>query len=617
MNITKLVYSILFTLLSLTVLAQEQQQQKPPVNPRQATQQVRPPQPPKIVPQQQPPQPRLNQPQQAPQQPRTSPQDTARPSQTPAQQGPQQQGQQDRVELKGADEFIGTTINGRRVTKLIGNVIFQQKETLLYADSVYQYRDSNILEAFSNVRINQGDTVTMTGAKAIYDGNGRTAKMSGGVTMQDPNMTLTTPTLDYNLDSRTAVYTEGGTIVQPENRLQSQRGTYDTNTKVFTFQQNVKVFSPDYEITAQNMRYNTESKVVYFQGPTFIKGQNGDLYAEQGTYNTVTKVSRFGRNAYIVTPEYRLGGDDLYYDEARGYGEAKVNMTMRSLKDDVTIRGQVGRYWREQGVAKVWGSPVMETIMDGDTLYMAADSLISREAKADGQPSMLFAFNNVKIYKSDLQGTCDSLSYNRTDSLMYMHRNPTLWSEQSQIVGDTIRIHMRNKTIDKMYVFSNSFITSEDSLQNYNQVKGRNMVAHFQDGRMRRVNVNGNGESIYFALEGDSVLTGMNRAVCSDMVLNFAENKVKSISFLVNPDAKFIPPHELQASDRRLEGFAWLEELRPDKKEVLAPRAPVKEPTPPAKAATPAKGKATGTKSGQPQRKKPAAGAAKQTPVRQ
>ena len=501
------------------------------------------------------------------------------------------------MQLKNTEELIGTIINGKRVNKLIGNVIFQQKETLLYADSVYQYRDSEILEAFGNVRINQADTVTMTGTKAIYDGAKRTAKMSGGVTMQDPNMTLTTPTLDYNLDTRTAVYTEGGTIVQPNNRLQSQRGTYDTNTKVFTFQQNVKVFSPDYEITAQNMRYNTETEIVYFQGPTYIKGQNGDLYAEQGTYNTVTKVSRFGRNAYIVTPEYRLGGDDLYYDEASGYGEAKVNMTMRSLKDDVTIRGQIGRYWRDQGMAKVWGSPVMESIMDGDTLYMAADSLISREAKADGQPSMLFAFNNVKIFKSDLQGTCDSLSYNRTDSLMYMHRNPTLWSEQSQIVGDTI--------------------TSEDSLQNYNQVKGRNMVAHFQEGRMRRVNVNGNGESIYFALEGDSVLTGMNKAVCSDMVLNFAENKVKSITFLVNPEAKFIPPHELQASDRRLEGFAWLEELRPDKQEVLARREPIKAPVTPEKTVAPATGKSSGTKAGQSKGKKPAAGPIKPTPVRQ
>ncbi|MBD1396792.1 LPS export ABC transporter periplasmic protein LptC [Pontibacter sp. JH31] len=568
MNSTKLVYSILFTLLSLTVLAQ----QRPPV-PRPVQQQSQ------------------NQ-----------------------QQRPQQQPQsQDRVELQSADSLEGGTFNGRRINKLLGNVVFKQKETFLYADSVYKYTDSEILEAFGNVRINQADTVTMTGTRATYDGAKRTAKMSGGVTMKDPRMTLTTPTLDYNLENRTAVYAEGGTIVDPENRLQSQRGTYDTNTKVFTFQQNVKVFSTDYEITAQNMRYNTESKVVYFQGPTYIKGQSGDLYAEQGTYNTITKISRFGRNAYILTPEYRLGGDDLYYDEGRGYGEAKINMTMRSLKDDVTIKGQLGRYWRDQGVAKVSGSPVLETILDGDTLYMSADSLISREAKVKGQASMVYAFNNVKIYKSDLQGTCDSLSYNRTDSLMYMHKNPTLWSEQSQIVGDTIRMHLRNKMLDRMYVFSNSFIASEDSLKNYNQVKGRDMVAYFKEGRMRRVNVNGNGESIYFALEGDTTLTGMNKAVCSDMVLNFAENKLKSISFLVNPDASFIPPHELQASDRRLEGFAWLNELRPDKKAVLAPRQPVKAPAIPAKGkASPAKKKASPAPS-----KKATAKPVQQTPARQ
>jgi lipopolysaccharide export system protein LptA len=593
MNITKLVYSLLFTLLSLTVLAQ----QKPPATLRTSPQQQ----------QQAPPKPLILKPQQQAPQPRTNQQEPARPAQTPAQQGPQQQ---ERVELQNTEELIGTTINGQRVNKLIGNVIFKQKETFLYADSVYQFRDSEILEAFGNVRITQGDTVTMTGTKAIYDGNRRTAKMSGGVTMQDPRMTLTTPSLDYNMETRTAVYTEGGTIVDPENRLQSQRGTYDTQGKMYTFQQNVKVFSADYEITAQNMRYNTESRVVYFQGPTFIKGQNGDLYAEQGTYNTISKISRFGRNAYILTPEYRLGGDDLYYDEGRGYGEAKKNVTMRSLKDDVTIRGQIGRYWRDQGVARVAGSPVMETIMDGDTLFMAADSLISREAKADGQASMLYAFKNVKIFKTDLQGTCDSLSYNRTDSVMYMHINPTLWSEQSQIVADTIRMHMRNKTIDKMYMFSNSFITSEDTLKNYNQVKGRNMVAHFKEGRMRRVNVNGNGESIYFALDGDTVLTGMNKAVCSDMVLNFAENKLKSISFLVQPDASFIPPHELKPNDRRLEGFAWLDELRPGKREVLANRAPVAVQAPQPAPGT-AKGKAAPAKN-----KKAPAKPIQQTPAR-
>ncbi len=508
------------------------------------------------------------------------------------QQTPKQsQTQGGRVELQSADSLVGGVFNGQRIDKLIGNVVFKQKDALLYADSVYQYKERNFLEAFGNVRINQGDSVTMRGDRAIYDGNTRSAKMIGNVVMTDPRMSLTTPSMDYDLNTRTAVYTEGGTIVDPENRLESRRGSYDTRSQMYTFQQDVKVATKDFNITAQNMRYNTQSKIVYFQGPTYIRGEQGDLYAEEGTYNTITKISNFGRNAYILTKEYRLGGQKLYYDQNKGYGLAEKNVTLRSLKDDVTIRGQVGKYWRDKGEAKVYGSPVMEAILDKDTLYLSADTLYSREAKGKRLKSMLFAYPNVKIFKSDLQGKADSLTYNRTDSVMHLNKKPVLWSDNSQLASDTIHVQIRNKTIDRMYMYSNAFITSQDSLKNYNQVKGRNMVAYFQEGDIRRVNVNGNGESLYFALEGDSVLMGMNKAICSNMVLKFGENKLKTISFLVKPDASFIPPHELKEPERRLEGFSWLAELRPTRKDVFATRVPAKS-----KAKAPPK-KASDTKS--------------------
>ncbi|HEY4650050.1 MAG TPA: OstA-like protein [Pontibacter sp.] len=563
MKYTKLLFSIVFTLLTVMVFGQ--------VQPRKL------------------PRPTQNQPVQQP--PR---------SQQQAQTQPQAQQQSGRVELLGADNLIGTTINGRHVDKLIGNVRFRQRETYVYADSVYQYRDdAQLLEAFSNVRIVQGDTVTITGDHATYNGTARTARMTGNVTMQDPRSTLTTPSLDYNLNTRTATYTEGGILTDPENRLESRRGSYNTITKEVTFQQNVKVTTADYNITAQNMRYNTESKVVYFMGPTVIKGQRGDLYAEEGTYNTITKISNFGKNAYILTPEYRLGGDKLYYNQNTGYGMAEKNVSLRSLKDDVTIRGQVGRYWRDRGVAKVSGSPVMESIMDADTLYLSADSLISREAQGANGKSMLYAFNNVKIFKQDLQGKCDSLSFNRTDSVMHMNVKPVLWSENNQLVADTIYVYLRNRTIDRMHMYSNAFMASEDTLKNYNQVKGRNMVAFFTKGDLKRVNVNGNGESIYFALQGDTTVTGMNKAICSNMVLQFAENKLNRISFLVNPDASFIPPHELQPANKQLEGFTWQGDVRPTKEQVFAGRAPV-----PARSQDKTKAKIQQTKRNAPAKKK-------------
>ncbi|MCJ8165827.1 LPS export ABC transporter periplasmic protein LptC [Pontibacter sp. E15-1] len=546
MKLTKLLFSIVFTLLGFAVFAQE-----------------RPAQPPK---------PKL---QQAPQPPK--------PKVEQRQQPTLPQGQSDKVQLlPGTDSLVGGVFNGQRIDKLYGKVQFKQKDTTLSADSVYRYKETDLLEAFGNVRINQADTVTITGNHAIYDGNKRTSKITGNVVMRDPRMTLTTPSLDYDLNAKTAVYTEGGVIVDPENRLQSRIGSYDVTSKMYTFQQNVRVTTKDYNITSENMRYNTLSKVVYFQGPTIIKGQQGDLYAEEGIYNTLTKISNFGRNAYILTKEYRLGGDKLFYDQNKGYGYAEKNVTLRSLKDDVTIRGQVGRYWRDRGEAKVYGGrALMETKLDKDTLFMAADTLYSREAKAPGSASMVFAYPNVRIYKSDLQGKADSLSYNRTDSVMHLNVQPVLWSDNSQMESDTIHIELRNKTIDKMYLYSNAFIATQDTLKNHNQVKGRDMTAFFQSGDLRRVDVNGNSESLYYALQGDTILTGMNKAICSDMVLKFAENKLKTIAFLMQPDASFIPPHELKEEEKQLEGFAWMEELRPTREQVLSQK-PLPAATPPA-----------------------------------
>jgi hypothetical protein len=140
---------------------------------------------------------------------------------------------------------------------------------------------------------------------------------------------------------------------------------------------------------------------------------------------------------------------------------------------------------------------------------------------------------------------------------------------------------MKNRTIDRMYMYTNAFIVSEDSLKNLNQIKGRDMTAFFEAGNIRRVDVNGNGESIYFALEGDSVLTGMNKTVCSDMVLKFKDKKLQTISFLTNPDASFIPPHELKEPDKRLKGFKWRIDEKPTKQQVLAKRT--KKPVRPVK----------------------------------
>jgi lipopolysaccharide export system protein LptA len=477
------------------------------------------------------------------------------------------------VKLLTTEQLVGGVFNGVKIRKLLGNVSFQQDDVFLYCDSAYQFIEKNQVEAFSNVRVVQSDTMTITGDHGFYDGARRTARMTGNVVMRDPRMTLTTPALDYDLNRKTASYTETGHLTDPQNTLDSQQGFYDTNTKVFVFKRNVHLVTPDSELNNDTLRYNTVSKIAYFNGPTRIKGKQGNLYAEGGTYNTITRVSNFKKNAKIDTPNYLLGGDQLVYDEVKLYGVAKGHVSLISKKDNLTLRGDQGKYWRGLGRTKLYGGrPVVRNIGNQkDTLYMAADTLISIEARP-GQTTtrtVLYAFPKVQIFRGNMQGICDSLTYDRQDSIIYLNQDPVLWQGKNQLTSDSMQIRSKRGKVDEMRLYGNAFAVNQDTLLNFNQTKGRTMLAYFRDNQMRRVDVLGNAESIFYALDNDTATTGMNRVLSANMRLLFLNSKLNKITVLSNPEAKFIPPHELKPDDERLKGYKWRAAERPTRRQVL------------------------------------------------
>ncbi|TGD82940.1 OstA-like protein [Hymenobacter wooponensis] len=497
------------------------------------------------------------------------------------------------IDLISAGQLQGGSFNGVQIRKLLGNVSLRQGTTLLYCDSAYQYTERNALEAFSNVRIIQNDTITITGDRGFYDGDTRKARMTGNVTLRDPRMTLTTQLLDYDLNRNLAYYSTGGHLQDPENTLDSQFGYYSTATKVFSFKRDVKLITKENTIDTDTLQYNTITKVAYFFGPTRIKGPQGNLYAENGNYNTVTKVSNFARNAKIETPNYLLGGDKLFYDEARQYGVATGNVSMTAKKDNIVIRGDVGRYWRGQGRAKIYGTPVMRNINEKDTLYLAADTLVSLEGRPPlNKAGVIYAYRKVRIFRADLQGICDSLTYDRQDSIIYLSHDPVLWNNKNQLTADSMEIQQRKGKIDQMRLYGHAFSIGQDTLLNFNQVKGRNMVAYFGEKAIKKIDVLGNAESLYYALEGDTAVSGVNRALSATMAMRFAESKLQTITFLTNPDASFIPPNELKPEDSKLPGFRWRPKERPTRRQTLGKHfaAPPKKKAPAKKA--PAKKKA-------------------------
>ena len=164
-----------------------------------------------------------------------------------------------------------------------------------------------------------------------------------------------------------------------------------------------------------------------------------------------------------------------------------------------------------------------------------------------------------------------NLLFNINDSLIKMYNDPIIWNQNNQITSDTISFKLISNKVEQMNLLKNSFIISKDSLGNFNQIKGRNMLATFSDENyLKTINVNGNGETIYFGLneESNSIL-GLNYIVCSDLKLNFENNEINNIIFYKNPIAKMIPPHEIKEKDLYIKSFEWREEDKPKISDVV------------------------------------------------
>ncbi|MDJ1479292.1 OstA-like protein [Cytophagaceae bacterium YF14B1] len=478
--------------------------------------------------------------------------------------------QKEKITLEFADSLIGAVKNGQETRRLIGNVRLRQGTTTINCDSAYLYNYKNFVEAFGHVRIVQNDSIVITGNNGTYDGQTKFAKMRENVVMNDGKKTLTTEQLDYDMRSNQAYYPNNGTIVEEDNTIVSKQGYYNTQTKVFTFEKDVVMTNPKYKLTSDKVIYDSHTKVAYFTTLTHIEGKDGTLVSTDGEYNTVSGQSVFRSRSSIDYDTYILTGDRLNYDKLNQLGVATGNVILFAKKDSVIVEGDTARYFGQAGISKVYGKALMKKLMKKDTLYITGDTLVSIEDKASNSKK-IFAYFNVRIFKKDLQGKCDSLVYNQTDSTIQFYHDPVLWNDKSQLMADTMRIQLVNNAIDKMYLKTNSFVISLDTLKNYNQVKGRQMVAYFDTtSQLYRVTVNGNGENVTWVLNDQNTnIRGVNKVECSNMIINLTEGKVKRVAFLNKPDAVFIPPHEIVEPDTRLRGFKWREKEKPARKDVL------------------------------------------------
>ncbi|MFC2089278.1 OstA-like protein [Bacteroidota bacterium] len=470
------------------------------------------------------------------------------------------------IDILNADVIKSSQSLGAGAQRLLGNVQFKHEDAIMSCDSAYYYPKSFSLDAFSNVAIEQGDTLFLYGRKLHYEGETRIAQMREDVVLIDDSITLKTNHLDYNRETKVANYMYGGLILEGENELTSKQGFYYTETEVFNFKDSVVVTNPDYRIYSDTLEYHTITKIAYFFGPTEIIGEENYLYTESGWYDTENDVSLLDKNAYLESEGRQLNADTLYYERTIGYGKADSNVSLFDSAQNVTFLGNSGIYYETDQLAVLTDRALMIQVNNDDSLFVHADTLRSIVDTASIEnKKILLAYNHVKIFRNDLQGMCDSLVYFEKDSMFHLYGSPIIWSDENQIKARKIELQIRNEQLYRIYLRDIALLISKEDSAMYNQIRGKNMKGYFSDNDLVRLDVTGNGQTMYYS-EDQGEIIGVDRTECSDLIIFLRDNKVIKVTYLVQPTGKFYPLEMFPENQRYLDGFSWDEKWRPLRK---------------------------------------------------
>lgn len=450
---------------------------------------------------------------------------------------------------------------------LQGDVCFRHDSSYMYCDSAYFFETTNSLEAFSNVRMEQGDTLFVYGNYLFYDGNTQIAYLRENVRMENGEVTLFTDSLNYERIPDIGYYFDGGLIVDSLNQLSSFYGQYSPATKLAIFNDSVRLENPNFTLYSDTLHYDTESKIATILGPSIIVSDSGTIHSSRGWYNTETNTSLLLDRSEVYSGDKVLIGDSISYNQDAGFGEAFGNMCLRDTAQKVILEGQYGFYNERTEYAFATDSARFLEYSQGDTLYLHADTL--EMATLDSTAREIKAFHGVRFYRIDMQGVCDSMQFNTRDSVLYMYDNPVLWNEQYQLYGDTIEIFMNDSTIDYAHVIQFAFAVQHIDSSYYNQLKGNDLKAYFEGSTVRQIDVEGNAESIFYPLESDGAKIGLNETKSGFLTIWVKENKLEKLKIWPTPLGNLTPIPDLKPEQKTLKDFYWYDYLRPKNKDDI------------------------------------------------
>lgn len=495
-------------------------------------------------------------------------------------------------------EYDGRT----RKAYLEGEVVLINGSRQLFTDRLDYDLNTKIASYYYGATL-VADSTQLSSKRGYYYVDEEEAAFKDSVVVTDPDFYLRTDTLQYSLELSTVYFLAPTLITADSSDIYCEDGFYDTKNGLAEFRQNAQYQKEGRRATAEVIRFvdaqdlyvlEGNAQVVdssrlaiadtirYFEATdeSYLTGnasyrdatrniQDADeIYynADRGTYTTR------GRSK-IQEEEQILEADDVAFDESSGQGLATGTVIWQDTSANISIRTDTARYRQDTEYLKAVGGPegrpeLISIFEDGDSLFLASDTLFSRSLDTTGVDSSrtLSAYHDARFYKSDFQGVCDSMVYTSADSLFRLFGHPFLWSDSTQFKADTMRIQLANGEIDRVYLIANAIIINQTHPQFFNQIKGKEITAYFKAGELDYLVVEGNAESVYYAKDEAGAYIGVDQSISSKLLIRFREGEISEIRSYKDPQSTLSPMDEVDHASLRLKGFDWRIDRRPTRR---------------------------------------------------
>lgn len=475
------------------------------------------------------------------------------------------------VELINEAEFPGAVIFRGDSEQ----VYIEHEGAEMWCDLAFYYKEDNFVKAYRNVKMKQGDSISMRSKYIEYSGDTKFAYAAGNVWLKKDTTTVTTDTMYFNRVNQQAYYRTGGTVTSPNSKITSRVGRYFIKQDKISFISNVVVTNPEYVINSEQLDFYSVPEHAYLYGPTTITSDSSKVYCERGFYDTANDYGYFVKNSRIDYDNRQVFGDSLYFDRTRNFASATNNIRVLDTLNQSLVKGHYAEVYRDKDSVLITQRAVAITVEDRDSVYIHGDKLL-----VTGKPEnrIIRGFYNVKLFKSNLSGKSDSLHANQASGLTQMIGKPILWNEESQITGDSIHLinHPDTEKIDSLKVFDNAFIAQRDTISGYNQIKGQRLYGFFNEkNELDKVDIINNAESIIYIREDTGALKGIDKSKSASIEITFFEKAIDEVIKFKKPGGDIWPESQFVNLQQTFEGFNWRgEERLLSKEDIFKDEAP-------------------------------------------